>query len=204
MNEGYDPRSRSFWMWVTQHLDEIRSRAGDPNSDVFEEMVRLLHQYDPLLGVEIAVEEPGDVEVVVTAYGERSRFESVLRLVAACPVASGFKAVAFRQPAAMDFSLSIDDREFSPANVWFEPMKGIEDPKSVGLTIFFPDADNVPREQRLQIAHVMLQAVLGEYQSSLRVDHVEVADSAGIDLEKYIQLANVGAYLSWFEKRSSQ
>lgn len=189
-------------MWVTQHMDEVRSHAGDPSSKIFDDMVDLLHRFDPSLGVEVAVAESGEVEVVVTAYGERSHFESVRQLVAACPATAGLKAVAFRQPAAVDFTLSIDDREFSPTHVWFEPMKGIVDPRSVGLMVFFANADDIPREQRLHIAHVMLQALLGEYEASTRVDHVEVADSAGIELTKYIQLTKVGAYLAWVEKRN--
>lgn len=193
---------KSFWMWIAQHLDEIRLHATNPDSDVMAAMVVKLHQYDPSLGVEISVSDAHELEVVITAFGERGCFSSVKELVGACPHMPGVRPVAFRRPAEMDFNLNIGSHVFSPSGVWFEPMIGRDDPKSVGLMIFFPAADEIPREQRLQLAQVMLQTILGEYEFALRVDHLEVADSAGVELHQYIPLSDVAAYLSWFEKQN--
>jgi hypothetical protein len=194
----------SFWQWIAAHLDELRLHADDPNSEIFERLIEQLRRYDSDLGVEISKSEIGEILVTITAYGNRESFPTVKALVEACPSIGGLKAMAFRQSEGAEFSVQVGHKEFSPSNTWFEPMKGIQDPSSLGVMVFFPDADEVAMEERRHIAQVMLQAILGEYESAMKLDYIEVANSQGRDLQQFIKLAEIASYISWHEKRHAQ
>jgi hypothetical protein len=185
-------------------LESLRRHAADANSEILDRLIEQLHRYNRNLGVEICRTEMDEIVVTITAYGDRDSFPAVKALVDACPAMRGWKAVAFRQPEGVEFSVQVGHKEFSPSNTWFEPMKGIQDPSSLGLRIFFPDADDVAIDERRHIAQVMLQAILGEYESAMKLDHVEVANSRGQDLQQYIKLAEIAGYISWHEKRHAQ
>ena len=201
VNTGSQIEPLEFWAWVQNHQMELARSQQGSNSKAVDDAAAILHRYDPSLGFEVSTSN-GCLEVTVTAFGQTESFGAVKTLVEACPTATGLKAIAFRQPEGPDFELEADGRTFSPQKTYFEPMKGRLDPRTVGLMIFFTDADDVSDAARLRTARIMLQAILGEYEAALRIDHVEVADTSGVELSKYIQLSKVGDYLSWVEKRN--
>ena len=193
-----------FWRWIAANLDDLRLHSDDPESEIFERLIEQLHRYDSNLGVEISRSESGEIHVTIAAYGDRDNFPAVKALVDACPSTEGLRARAFRQSEGAEFCVQVGHKEFSPSDTWFEPMKGVQDPTSLGVMVFFPDADDVPIEERHHIARVMLQAILGEYESAMKLDHIEVANCQGKDLQQYIKLSEIAGYISWHEKRYAQ
>jgi hypothetical protein len=202
-NENHLPPGQ-FWKWIEEHLVELQRFNQEPTSRILDKVAEVLHRFDSALGFELTASPTGELEIIVTAYGRQDSFSSVQLLVDSCPKIPGLKVIPFRQPEGADFELNICGHNFTPKTTFFEPMKGRSDPKSIGLVLFFLDADDVPTADRLQAAQIMLQAILGEYGTATRIDHIEVANSSGVNIQQYIPLTDVSAYLSWFEKRNNR
>jgi hypothetical protein len=131
------------------------------------------------LGFELVAAQ-AEVEITITAFGRRDSFPSVMSLVEACPSLPGVRLCAFRQLEGPDFELELGGHAYSPRDTWFEPTRS-DDPMPVGVQILFPGADDVPADERLQAACIMLQTILGEYGAATRLEHVEVANTRGIN-----------------------
>ncbi len=203
MNEHDRSNAEGFWAWIADNVADLRGAGKEAAGGVLDQAAQVLHRYDPFLGFEIS-QCNDSIELTVTAYGREQSFDSVTKLVESCPTIPGVRVFAFRQPEGPDFELEIAGRTFSPANVYFEPMKGKADPTSAGLQVFFARGDDIPIAERLHVAQIMLQAILGEYEATTRIDHLEVGDVGETDVALYIPLSDISAYLSWFERRNTR
>jgi hypothetical protein len=189
-----------FWDWVTAHRSELLEGAPRRQSAI-DHLADLLHQYDPTLGFEIQGAVEQTLEITITALGNAESFPSVRTLVEAATESNDLTPIAFRQPEGPEFELEAHGRVFSPDNVWFEPMRGKDDPASLGLQFFFQDGDDLPISVREELARLMLQAILGEYEAATRINHIQIMNVSGIEIEKYLPLADIAKYLIWHARK---
>ena len=92
-----EPAAR-FWSWFAANASALRTVAGSEDL-----LLDRLHGYCPELFFEIGGAPGGATELIITAEGDRSRFDAVRALVAAAPALVGWTFIAFRPPQGFAF-----------------------------------------------------------------------------------------------------
>ncbi len=176
-----DPRSAactSFWQAVSAQLDSLRTLPGH---ELVPALNALLQPLFPRLAAEVAGEPPA-FKLVLTAHGSMDDFDDVMALVQSSPALPQVEVEAFRQRTGQGFGIRMGDFELASSDILVkhEPYDGL-----VALEIGF--AKPIPMDMRDHARHmslIMLDHILGEYDTAVKVgpvDYADAGDSAGFD-----------------------
>lgn len=184
-----DPRSaacESFWQAVSAQLDHLRTLPGP---ELVQALNAMLAPFFPRLAVEVAGGPPV-FKLVLTAHGSMADFDDVMALVRSSPALPQVEVEAFRQRTGEGFGIRMNDFELASSDirVKHEPYEGL-----VALEIGF--AKPIPmdlQDHARQMSLIMLDHILGEYDTAVKVgpvDYVDAADSAdfeGVSLDDFV------------------
>ena len=184
------PEAR-FWAWFTDHSERLLQAGPDVQAPVYRRLGEQLRHYDDGLTWEMAAKRDPR-EFVVSADGSRALFPAVRRLIDAAPEVPGWTFIAFRQRSADKFELEFGGIKISPDDVWFrsEPAGSV-----CHLAVYLPGltADNEPMLGNA--AFIMMDALLGEYDTTTKVGRIEFAalpvDPVAAGLQPFSRLAEV-------------
>ena len=165
----------AFWShWKT--LLAAGAADRDTLEAAMDEGDRLLGAYDEALGVEIYVDDAGQPALLLTAYGNSERLQSVDDLIDSQPQLPGLPVLALRPPGNPDFELEIEEQLFSSAQVWFDVLQDEEDPAFLGLEIYFPREIIASDDALFMVATLMVQMLIGERAFMERIDLLRLGD----------------------------
>ncbi len=185
-------RDRAFWKWVGGHVEALK-QVKTGQEPVTAQLSTELEKVEPGLVFELGVgREP--FELIISADGERKRFPTVKRLVAAAGELPGTKVIAFRPRKDVEaFSMDVAGQKLSGSNLWFLAAPD-PDPKHAGLvavTISVEGMTDVNAEAMKNAAFLLLEASVGEFDLETKVgaiDVVTVTEQNGAPFKKLKEL----------------
>jgi hypothetical protein len=158
-----------FWEWFNKHQDELFGfEIGQVQ--IFDKLSEQLIRVHPDLTFEFGPKSD-QREFVVSAGGMRDAFSAVSSLVAAAPKLNRWRITAFRPRRTPLNSVEIGDICIRPEDVQFSLLtKG----SVIGIHLFIPgfQEDNVVFRQ---IAYLMLDDALGEYDVETKVGLIKIS-----------------------------
>jgi hypothetical protein len=176
---------RAFWRWFEEHEDELF--RFDPTNisereRLFDELVEQLAKCHDHLAFEFGPPEQLCRQFVISANGDRSLFPVVLRLVGSAPKLKRWKVMAFRPRQDPHMAVSVNGITVSPEEVEFSLLSnGV----IAGIQVFIPGMteDDMPRKQ---IAYLLLDTALGEYDVETKLGLIEVlSPSSSTEAERF-------------------
>ncbi len=190
----------NFWSWFSNNIETIESFQPG-NEALLDEIMENLHQYNDKLYFEISTNEKVK-ELVITAKGDSSQFDSVKRLVASAPELKNWKIIAFRPPLGFGFTNEYEGVEYNPADLWFLPLVSKSNPELFGLRIGIPDFDPKKHEHSVDAIWILLNTGLGELKTTEEIHHVETAQLPKSTTEQgYIKFNEIDHFIEWRKKQ---
>jgi len=159
----------TFWAWFESHQDELL-KVQTGHEEICSQLEAQLKHVNSSLVFEFGPDKNGRREFTISADGNRDAFPAVEALYAAAPVLPRWKILKFRQR-----------RE--PVDISFKGIKVEADSVTVGVKkagdradviIYIPDAPEDDRDIYGNIAFLMLDQALGEYDVETRIGRVTV------------------------------
>lgn len=155
-----------------------------------------LHQIGEGLSIELSNETNGIRELVISAEGDMDKFPLVKEVVAKAPAIVGWKIIAFRQPAAEDFTLEYENVQLTPSELYFVP---VVENNFLDILIFGKGFKNYDFETLAHYGLIMLDNVMGEYNSVMKVRHYDFVDLEEVaDPSQLRPLPEINAFLEDF------
>lgn len=167
-------RIQAFWQWFEDNktqYEHIKPGEEPPLDLLLEHLTDL----EPGLAAEISAQPNTDslLELTISAEGDVRKFPLVEQIVAEAPPIKGWKVIAFRQPAPYDFTLQKGHLRLTPAELFFEP---IATQDSLDIIVYGQDFGKKDPDTLALYGHIMLDNLMGEYNSAKRVRHYEFRD----------------------------
>src|SRR5581483_1659780 len=159
------PEAR-FWDWFAQHSKDLLAiRTG--HEPVLDTLMEELHRVREGLSFEFGPVLDGRREFIVSADGNKERFQAVKRLIALAPDLPGWLLIPFRPPKEMGrHILRFGDIELSGDDVWFS-LEGAG--RKVHLDLYIRGFSEETKEQLGGSAFVLLDGTLGEFVVETRI-----------------------------------
>lgn len=165
----------SFWSGVAANQQALAQM------DSMALMERLNEMLEPLVdgvAVEVAGEQGGQRELVLTAHGSLEKFGAVQALAAQAPALQDFSVTPFRSRTSGDFGMRMDGFELATREVLVQhaPEAG-----QVALQVGF--AKEIPDDlwdHARNMAFIMLDHMLGEYDFAVKVGPVDFVEDGGL------------------------
>ena len=163
---------KAFWQWFDAHQDEIFDFEVDQER-IFDELSEQLVRVHPRLTFEFGPPNADRREFVISADGMREAFPAVSSLVAGAPKLDRWLVTAFRPRRTPINSVQIGETRVDPGKVEFSLLtKG----SVITIQLFIPGfkEDDVTLKQ---IAYIMLDDALGEYDVETKVGPIQMLPS---------------------------
>ena len=194
-------RIAAFWKWFEQNnrnylfinqVEDLEVRDG-----LLDDFIIQLHQYCEHLYFEMGGHEDAEeIELVITAEGDRQYFPKVELLVDHAPKIKGWTFVKFKQAQGSDFKTSYRGREYDPSETIFIPLHSKEEPQGVGIRICYPDYSELERDDFYNGTYLMLDVLLGEKSTTLDIDYLEIiATPEDIGRYEFLHIDQLPAFI---------
>lgn len=168
----------AFWNWFSENADAANrlnralQKGGDP-----EELVRplfnALQRYDGGLSLLVGSTDSGESELVISAEGIVASFPVVTRLVAAAPAISGWRITAFKPRMQGSTQISINGQTVGAETVTYVAETDRERSR-MNIALTLPWLGNIPDDTQAQIAFLLLDNLLGEFDVATAISHIDV------------------------------
>ncbi len=184
-----DPVAR-FWTWFAVNADAISTdvrglgRKPKPSPLTTRELTARLRRIHPMLVHEIGVDATGEVELIISADGNRVAFEAVTKTVGAAPPLPGIKVTAFRRRMGPDFTLGMFGQEVGFDDVRYEAWPEEE---RLGVRIYIPF--DLEEPERHAMGFMLLDMALGEFDVETGLGTIEFAPGRPRDAKRLRALA---------------
>ena len=158
----------NFWKWFVEHEAELVDFESDPER-IFRQLQAALHRVHPDLTFEFGPKEARR-EFVISAGGIKSAFPAVVALAKAAPELPKWQVTAFRPRREAVGIVEFQDKRVDPKDVQFSLL---DDGRKAGIHLFVPgyrESDTA----LTQIAYLMLDEALGEYDVETRLGLIEI------------------------------
>lgn len=173
--------------WDAVKKEEARLRGLD-SRELVDQLNEWLEPLAPDIAAEVCGEKPARREIVITAHGSIGQFENVLELTRRAPRMESFTVCAFRRRSEDGgFGMKMNDFELSTADV---SIAHAAEEGRIAIKIGF--RKEIPMDyvdHAKNMAFIMLDHVLGEYDFAVKVGPVDFAEegqaSGGIPLEEF-------------------
>jgi hypothetical protein len=193
-----DDHIKEFWQWFKQEKTLFEMMTDDTYSERLNLILQHLHLVSDGLSVEVSKGFHGVRDIIISAEGDRSKFQIIKNIVAAAPKIQGWTVIAFRQRAKEDFVLRYKDVKYNSAKMFFQP---IIEGDSLNLIVY---ADSLRGKDIEAVEHyglVTMDNVLGEYDCITKVRYFDFRDLREIkDKSQLIKLSNLPAFIENFYK----
>jgi hypothetical protein len=163
------PPEVQFWTWFEENQEDIFHFERNQEA-IFNKLHKALTRVHRDLTFEFGPIEDGKRVFVLSADGLKGAFPAVESLHASAPSLPRWTFIKFR-PRRPAMAIQIEDFRLEPSDVEvaIEP-----DGDKAGLTLFIRDYSDARKNQFLQIAFLMLDQAIGEYDMITGVGFVEI------------------------------
>jgi hypothetical protein len=196
-----DDHIREFWQWFKEEKTLFETMTDDTYSERLNLILQHLHLVSNGLAVEVSKEFHGVRDIIISAEGDRSKFQIVKNIVATAPKIRGWTVTAFRQRAKEDFVLRYKDVKYNSAKMFFQP---IIEGDSLNLIIY---ADSLRGKDMEDVKHyglVTMDNVLGEYDCITKVRYFDFRDLREVkDKSQLTKLTNLPAFIDKFYRNKT-
>lgn len=161
-----------------------------------KQLEKAIEDYDKDLGIVIGSENKS-VDLIITAYGNSSKFGSASALVKAAPPFDNIKVIALKPPAEDPyFTTDYKGEKINSSEVYFDVYENKHDKRKVGIEVFFK-RDVLDKNKFIEIAIIMCESIVGERAYSEYIELIGVGKTKQKDVDEYIPLTQLKAYLDW-------
>jgi hypothetical protein len=171
-----DTSANAFWRWFQQNakaisaeMRSIHTSRGDP-----EPLMDLIHnalrRVDDGLVFEMGTAADKVDELIVSADGILEKFPAVTSLVSAAPAIDGWRILAFRQRND-GADLAIGTIKLNAQTVFYQSKTAKE---RIDVRVIFPNIIDVDAKTQSQLAFLLLDMVLGEYDVATSLGDIDV------------------------------
>lgn len=167
-------RDRAFWKWVAAHVEELK-QVKTGHEPVTDGLSAELEKVEPGLVFELGVGREA-FELIISADGEKQRFPTVKRLVAAAGELPGTKVIAFRPRKDIDgFSMQVGEKQkLSGANLWFTSAEDPEKPGLLAVTLSVEGLTEGSPDALREASFMLLEAAVGEYDLETKIGAIDI------------------------------
>lgn len=194
-------KAKEFWDWFEKNnaryifIHEIDMAL---QQTYLTELAEKLHHYNRNLFFLVGGHPDEDVELVITAEGNRKYFEAVEDLVKEAPVIPRWKIIAFKPPMGTDFKIEYQGLIFNPPEIWFMALENPENPKDIGIQVCYKEYAQERENEFLGGTFLILDIVLGEKSATLDLNHVEAGPlPEDPEAEGFYRLEELARYIAW-------
>jgi hypothetical protein len=178
-----------FWIWFVAHERELFD--FDPNQvaereRIFDQLHGELQKVDPDLTFEFGPNEPRR-EFVISAGGIQRAFPAVVSLALAAPALEQWQVKAFRPRRTPLQIVEFAEKRVDPEEVQFSLL---DNGKIAGIRLFIPGFRDDDAELK-QIAYLLLDGALGEYDVESRLGLIEMFSPQTATAETRYPLADL-------------
>jgi hypothetical protein len=175
---GFSNPKVEFWKWFVANSDRLLSAPVGPGPE-FHELAKRLRKVDPELTFELGGAPDQPRQLVISADGLRSAFQSVEELVDMAPNVPGWRIVRFkpREPTYADLSISMNGIEVGPKQIRYVLLEGWDRSGrefQLGVDLFIDGCVSEDQEEFVAAAFILLDGALGEYDVAMRMGRMRV------------------------------
>jgi len=163
------PPEEQFWAWF-QKNEDLLFHLERGQERTFAKLNAAMTKVHPDLVFEFGPIENGMREFVISADGLRDAFPSVESLYATAPSLPRWTFVAFR-PRHEPMKIGIGDLRVAPEDI---EVSIEEDGNKAGLTVYVRGLNESTEHHLSQIAFLMLDHAVGEYDMEMKVGFIEI------------------------------
>src|SRR5215469_492001 len=170
----------TFWAWFANHQDELL-KVQTGHEEICSQLEAQLKRVNSNLVYEFGPEKNGRREFTISADGNSDAFPAVEALYAAAPSLPRWKIFKFRQRRE-PVGISIRGISVEPDSVAVAVKKAGD---RADVIIYIPDAPEDDRGVYGDIAFLMLDQAIGEYDVETRIGKVTVMPSSRLSGRTY-------------------
>lgn len=192
-------KAKEFWDWFNENnarylfIHEVEPHL---QQKFLSELADKLHAYNRNLFFLVGGHPNEDMELVITAEGNKKYFDNVSELVSAAPEIARWKVIAFKPPMGCDFKIDYQGLTFDPKEIWFMSMENPDEPNDIGIQVCYNNYEQEKENEFLGGTFLILDIVLGEKSSALDLHHIEVGPLPENPLEEgFLPLSSLKQYI---------
>ena len=169
-----DSLETNFWKYFISHVDNADMLISSP--DLLKSVSDKLNEYFPGLRLGCLMTFTGEKkisQVYITAFGDKSKFPTIVNLVKKSPKTEKYNIIAFAPPAILQDSLNFNGLTIWTDNIEFSYKKNNNE---LDIRLFFPD-----RPARSSEFDYALQTLLFEFLGEVEFTKIGFVDISGLD-----------------------
>jgi hypothetical protein len=194
-------KAKEFWDWFVANnarylfIHEIETEL---QQNYLSELAEKLHQFNRNLFFLVGGHPDEDMELVITAEGNKKYFEKVDEIMKEAPTLERWKLVAFKPPMGCDFKIEYQGIVFDPHHIWFMALENPGQPADIGIQVCYKDYQQERENEFLGGTFLILDIVLGEKSSALDLHHIEAGPLPDDPEEEgFYKLEELAGYIQW-------
>lgn len=176
----------AFWR---EFVDAQTSLKAQPLRERVESANVIIERHLAGLALEMSGgEDDAVVDLIVTAHGSTENFPLLMQVVAAAPALPGYRVRAFRERTTEpDFPMGMDGFELATSDVLI--VCGQDDGQAALEIRFDLEIPEDYADHARNMAFIMLDHVLGEYDFAVKVGAVDFVEEASDPLTPWVPLS---------------
>lgn len=191
-----------FWQWFRQH-DKAFFKTVKEHEKVDEDFLRkitpLLRQLSEDFYCVTGMIDDNTAELIISTDGIIKAFVFAEEFVAAAPAIKGWRFTALKPSTdIVTMGIEMDGYEFNSSNISFFSNDLPEYPDEIDITLVHEQYTEENSETITSGCLIYLDNLLGEYNTAIMVDVVQVAGKQ--EGQELIPIEKLQAYLSWRQK----
>jgi hypothetical protein len=194
-------KAKEFWAWFSENnakylfVHEIEPAL---QQKYLAELAEELHKFNRNLFFLVGGHPDEDMELVITAEGNKKYFEKVEELVATAPPVPRWKIIAFKPPMGCDFKIEYQGLVFDPREIWFMALENPAKPEDIGIQVCYKNYQQEKENEFLGGTFLILDIVLGEKSSALDLQHIEVGPlPENPEEDGFVKLEELEGFIKW-------
>lgn len=191
-----------FWVWFVQHEKDFFTAVKEHekvDEAFLQKISPLLHQLNENFYCVTGMINDSTAELIISTDGIIKEFVFAEELVAAAPAIPGWKITALKPPTDIDtMGIEMDGYEFNSGNIFFVSNSMSQYPDEIDITLVHKDYNEENKETITSGCLIYLDNLLGEYNTAIMVDVVQVAGMQ--EGQELIPIEKLQGYLVWRQK----
>lgn len=196
-----------FWKWFVENnkaytfLDSVENETKERLIDNF--LLRL-HQFCDRIYFEIGGLPDEDVELIITAEGDKKYFHKVEELINSAPKLPGWTFIAFKPPMEGHFKSQWSDIELNTEDLWFLPLTNKIN-ADLGIRIYLKNYDLIENKKLLmQVLYKMLDTIVGERSSASDISYVDAGLQPDEPAKRGMHpILKLPAFIKWHKSKTT-
>jgi hypothetical protein len=170
-----DSLETKFWNYFVSHVDNSDKFLHSP--ELLKNVSDKLNEYFPGVGLGCLVTFTGGKkasEIYITAFGDKTKFPTIDKLVKKSPKSDKYNIIAFAPPSYLRDSLTFDGKSIPTDDIEFSYRKNNHE---LEISLFFPDK---PSKEDVQFGPAF-QTLMFEFLGEVQFSKLGTVDILGVD-----------------------